>query len=34
MSVDTYWTKVAAVREALAEAKPSTAAEVIARNRG
>ena len=30
MSVDTYWTKVAAVREALAEAKPSTAAEVIA----
>ena len=30
MSVDTYWTKVAAVREALAEAKPSAAAEVIA----
>ena len=30
MSVDTYCTKVAAVREALAEAKPSTTAEVIA----
>ncbi|MGW4343066.1 hypothetical protein ACWEED_10110 [Micrococcus luteus] len=28
--VDAHWVKVAAVREALAEAKPSTAAEVIA----